>query len=681
MPTPDRGCIAAGTPPEACAAGFVADLDGCMAILPESPCPAGAMALPGETQCREVAPCGAGPWPDVGDSAAVEYVDATYTGQDSDGSASKPWRTLGEAAADAPREATIAIAAGSYPESIKVTGKALRFVGRCPALVEIAGTESSPAAIWFATGASGSEIADLAVTGKRGGVIVSSAVDVQLRRVWIHDVGERGLSVERFNVPTSAALIGSLVEGATGFAVVSLGSEVDIQDSALRDTVPEGGIGAGIAGENGMSPEDRARVLVRGSVIERQPGLAVYMLGSDVEIDRTLVRDTFASPSGAGQAVSARNAPGGGRGTLALRGSVVERSHEVAVSIIGSDATIESSTIRDTQPNAAGVGVGVRISSQSHQPTAATMVASVVSGSLGVGMFVLGADVSVESSVIRDTSAELDGEHGKGIEVQTLESALPAKLHLLGSRVERSTRTGIMIFGSEATLEHSIVADTRPDEEGLMGWGVGVSDQVELGARGRLVLRSSAVERSTQAGIAAFDADVELDASAVRDTAVDAHGFYGRGLALNGASAFVKRSLIERNHEMGIGIVSSTATLEAVLIRDTAPNGAARLGDGIVVVTTDQPASAHITASRVAASARAALSNFGASVVFGASAFECSGFDFEGEQYLGRQYEFTPAGGGSFCGCPEAASECQVLQGEGVGPPPTLDPPSALFEL
>jgi hypothetical protein len=60
---PDGNCQPAGIPPEACAEGFVPTAEGgCEPILPEEPCPAGLMALPGETECHEVMPCGAGRW-------------------------------------------------------------------------------------------------------------------------------------------------------------------------------------------------------------------------------------------------------------------------------------------------------------------------------------------------------------------------------------------------------------------------------------------------------------------------------------------------------------------------------------------------------------------------------------------------------------------------------------------
>jgi hypothetical protein len=97
----DTTCVPAGVPPDGCAEGFVHDADrGCEALLPEAPCPAGLMAVPGETVCRAVAPCASGTWGDIPIEADTQHVDASYTGTASDGSAETPWTSI-QAAVDA----------------------------------------------------------------------------------------------------------------------------------------------------------------------------------------------------------------------------------------------------------------------------------------------------------------------------------------------------------------------------------------------------------------------------------------------------------------------------------------------------------------------------------------------------------------------------------------------------
>src|SRR5690349_3224518 len=77
----DGTCQKAGIPPDACGEGFMPDgNDGCEAILPDEPCPKGLMAVPGMTQCEEVAPCGSGTWGDIPVEPSTQYVDQSYTG-------------------------------------------------------------------------------------------------------------------------------------------------------------------------------------------------------------------------------------------------------------------------------------------------------------------------------------------------------------------------------------------------------------------------------------------------------------------------------------------------------------------------------------------------------------------------------------------------------------------------
>jgi len=138
------GCRPAGIAPNECAAGFLADdRAGCEPVLPGEPCPKGLMAVPGDTTCREVAPCGMGSWGDIPTEASTQHVDGSYAVGDSDGTAAKPWTTIQAAVDAAAPGAIVAVAAGSYIEDVTVDAKPVRLWGRCPAQVEIVGTQAS----------------------------------------------------------------------------------------------------------------------------------------------------------------------------------------------------------------------------------------------------------------------------------------------------------------------------------------------------------------------------------------------------------------------------------------------------------------------------------------------------------------------------------------------------------
>src|SRR5262245_32104898 len=162
----DGSCQPAGVPPELCGAGFEPDGEmGCEPILPPEPCPKGQMAVPGESACHAVMPCGAGKWGDIPVDAMTVYVDARYSGLDSDGSSDKPFTTISDAVAAAPTGALIAVAAGSYLEDVVIQGKAVRLWGKCPAEVELLGTGVGLAALFVREGASGTEVHGLAIGG------------------------------------------------------------------------------------------------------------------------------------------------------------------------------------------------------------------------------------------------------------------------------------------------------------------------------------------------------------------------------------------------------------------------------------------------------------------------------------------------------------------------------------
>src|SRR5262245_46112985 len=209
----DGVCIPAGVPPDGCGEGFVHDGDrGCERILPDAPCPPGLMAVPGETVCREIAPCAPGTWGDIPVEPDTEYVDTSYAGMDSDGSALKPWTSIQVGVDAASPFAIVAIAAGSYHEDVTVSDKPVRLWGVCPELVEEVGRGDALAAIFRQGGASGAEVRGLTLSGAAAGFLLSGSIDVGLERVWVHECASQGVHIESAFGPTSATLRGVLVE-------------------------------------------------------------------------------------------------------------------------------------------------------------------------------------------------------------------------------------------------------------------------------------------------------------------------------------------------------------------------------------------------------------------------------------------------------------------------------------
>ena len=511
----DGHCEPAGISPSACGTGFVATDDrACDAVLPSDPCPPGQLAIPGETACHDVAPCADGTWGDIPVDASTQYVDASYAGAaPSDGSTSAPWKTIRQAVAAASSGAIVAVAAGSYAETVSIKGKSVRVWGRCPSKVEIV-VPSGQGAFDIRAGASGTEVHGVAMRGGGIGVLLSGSKDVLVDHVWIHDTTDHGVNLQRDFGDSSLTLTHSLIDRATEAGVFSAGCAVTVETSVIRTTLPfsdrSSGRGIDVELDHGV----RATLVVRSSVVERNHEFGVFVASSDATIESTVVRDTQAQVSDGKYGLGIDLFPDDAtqRASLTLRTSVIERNRSIGVYVGGSDATIESTVVRDTQPEAStdAAGYGMQVAVDKGQRPNVSLASSVLERNVEFGMLLDGGDATLTSSIVRDTGLDAQaGAYGRGIHAQrdpfTFERS---NLTLRGSIVSGSFDVGVMIVSSDLVADGVWVRDSKASpKDSLFGDGIAVFAEKDVASG---TFTGSRIEHSDRAGIASFGATMTI---------------------------------------------------------------------------------------------------------------------------------------------------------------------------
>lgn len=843
----------AGVPPDQCAAGFESDGEGgCVPILPAEACPAGLMAVPGETECREVAPCGQGTWGEIPVEPDTQYVDQSFVGA-SDGSSSSPWTSIQEGVDAAAPGAIVAVAEGSYLERVDWMGKAVRLWGRCPALVEIVGVGPQDAVL--VDDADGSEVRALAVTGPAQGVMVQLSAAVVVDQVWVHHTGTLGVTfldcpagvltnslveaatgvgvevlgsevtIDRVAVrdtqvatggdfgrgvevtydgasdrPATAVLSGSVVERNHEVGVVALSADVDIMATAIRDTAPSGAAdplgyglvyvsphdpraagvvtgavidgaqeacvslwgsdlaidnttvrrcaptasgwrGYGIAIYEGLgdSPEFRSVAAISASLVADTHGTGVLAMSSDVTLDRVLVRDVQVMPATAaeGYGVNVGTSTSAlGRGSVRIESCLIEASHHAGVAVYGADVAIESSIVRDTLPPDDGTPAAGLFLVPDHeigQRTVATVRTSLIEGSYGMGILVEDVEATVISSIIQDTQpAAADQNYGFGVFVNHMTEGLRGSAILDGSIISHSHSQGVMVVGSDVALHGTVVRDTQIGQ-GPTSFGRGLELQPYDDAhRSTGTIRSSVFEGHHDAGVFVWSSDLVFEGSIIQDTLPGAEGAgNGYGIVATGgpdgaqrSSAVVRGSILQRNSVAGVVVSASDMTLESTLVTDIAPQASSQrlgrclgaqdgatvtvrhcrlqrchegglllidsdarvvdsvvqeiwprasdelFGDGIALTQVERGCSVDLLRTRVESTSRAGLVSFGGSATVTNSSFECNPIDLDAETYLDTPALFTD-GGGNDCGCDDVPVDCAVRSAN-LAPPDVL---------
>src|SRR5262249_49392092 len=145
------------------------------------------------------------------------------------------------------------------------------------------------------------------------------------------------------------------------------------------------------------------------------------------------------------------------RPSLTVRTSLVTDNYDAAILMIGGDLEIDGVVARATQPNAASMQFGRGISAESCSsftrcattvPSKATVTGTLIEDNRDIGLFISGSDATIDTTVVRNTTARAsDGDFGDGVSVFGFPDAA-GSARLTNVSIDASDRAGLSTFGS-----------------------------------------------------------------------------------------------------------------------------------------------------------------------------------------------------------------------------------------
>jgi hypothetical protein len=356
---------------------------------------------------------------------------------------------------------------------------------------------------------------------------------------------------------------------------VALDATLLLEDAVVRGTrerASDGNFGLG------LNVQDGAEAEVRRAVVDDNRGLGVFVAGTGASL---LLEDAVV------QGTRERASDGtGGRGlnveqgaTAQVRRAVVDDNRENGV-FVDTTATLllEDAVVRGTRERASDGTLGRGLEVQ--QGAEAQVRRAVVDDNRATGVFVAAdATLLLEDAVVRGTREQAsDGTLGLGLWVQG-----DAEAQVRQVIVADNLEVGVFV-GTDATLllEDAVVRATRERaSDGTFGRGL----EVQNGATAQV--RRAMVDDNRDVGVLVVaDARLLLEDAVVRGTRERASdGAGGRGLNIQqGATAQVRRAVVDDNREIGFLAVDGTLLLEDAVVRGTRERASdGTLGRGLEV--------------------------------------------------------------------------------------------------
>lgn len=687
-------CLPSGIPREACAEGFVGDgSKGCAAVLPDAECTGSTFAYPGivtcasagvdvcptgfalradggcqstvppacegntitvlgSEVCEPIAKCGSERYPATATPAV--FVDAAYTGTDSDGSADKPFARLADALAKVdPTRRSIALAAGKYEFASRIDVP-VEIVGACQETVIITAPKSSttPTIETFAD----VTLRNVNVAGHDVGISVERGT-TRVIASRVHGSGKEGIIVRAGG---ALELDRTVVSYATGAGVSVESSVATIKNSEIRSTalLPDGSGGTGVG--TTTVTKKAARVTIERSVLSHNARYGVFARGAELTIRDSLVADTSIPKGVDGAAVIAF---AGLVPTHAkLSGVTIERATGIGIGAFDGTIELDRTTIRETRASETGAyALNFAVDPTTRKPVVATVTRTLVSDSDDHGLFVKGATVDIGATILRRTRPVGAEPSGRAIVTQRLGSLAPI-LTVHDTLIEDAAGAGVAVTAGNTTLERVAIRKIKESPEKRFGMGA-VAYVDSVAHRPTLTMRRTLIEDVLEAGAITFGARLEIESTAIRRVGPrESVGFFGHGVHFSydsehelAADGFVRGSEITKVLEAGINVFMSNVDVDTTTIKEVSAGSHELYGDGVTVASVNfdvhHPASVSVRRSHISGVARAAISVFEADAVVAGLLSRCNRIDIAMETVVGKQESKLRDEGENFCGC------------------------------
>ncbi len=446
---------------------------------PDPDCDTGELDDDGE--CVPAA-CGTGTWGNLEADEGTVHVDVAAA-EGGDGSQVAPFTSI-QAGLDAAGDAgggMVAVAAGSYPETLKLDRghDGVRLTGRCRELVFIdasTGGESTPG-IEVNIGSSEAEVSGVTVSGSRfDGVLVGSGT-LTLRDSAV--IGSEFVGVGAYQAGlngTALTMEGCVVQGNTSAGVAAAHSDtsVTLWETAIEDNLPDenGEHGFGLQVSEGASLYAEA-CSVRRNVTA---GVIAYDAGSSATLRETSIEDNLPDENGEhGFGLQVSEGASLVTEACAIRGNATAGVFAFDPS---TSADLRETAIEQGRPDEHGEGgFGVVVSGGAGLDTDGCEI----SGNTAIGVLALdsGTSVALRATAIEHTQPDGIGRDGQGIDVRDGASLMAEDCEIRGN-----TAVGLLASasGTTVTLCETTIEDTHPEEEGGHGYGIQVSEGASLEA-------------------------------------------------------------------------------------------------------------------------------------------------------------------------------------------------------